>query len=111
MGYGINFSPTDSYETFPFPVNNEETLKNLGMSFDSARQFLMTSRTIGLTALYNLFHNPAEKDAELEEMRKLQREIDVAVRDSYGWQDIDLDHGFHEVGYLPSNDNVRYTIS
>ena len=71
----------------------------------------MISRTIGLTALYNLFHNPVEKDAELEEMRKLQREIDVAVRDSYGWQDIDLGHGFHEVGYLPSNDNVRYTIS
>ena len=44
-------------------------------------------------------------------MRRLQREIDVAVRDSYGWQDIDLDHGFHEVGYLPANDNVRYSIS
>lgn len=34
-----------------------------------------------------------------------------AVRDSYGWQDIDLDHGFHEVGYLTANDNIRYTIS
>jgi hypothetical protein len=71
----------------------------------------MTSRNIGLTALYNLFHNPAVKDAELEEMRKLQREIDEAVRDAYGWSDIDLGHGFHEVGYLPANDNVRYTIS
>ena len=71
----------------------------------------MTSRNIGLTALYNLFHNPAEKDSELEEMRKLQCEIDEAVRDAYGWGDIDLGHGFHEVGYLPANDNVRYTIS
>ena len=44
-------------------------------------------------------------------MRKLQREIDEAVRDAYGWSDIDLGHGFHEVGYLPANDNVRYTIS
>ena len=56
-------------------------------------------------------HNPSETDAELEEMRHLQREIDMAVRDSYGWQDINLGHGFHEVGYLPANDNVRYTIS
>ena len=71
----------------------------------------MLARQIGLTTLYNLFHGPAEKDAELEEMRRLQREIDIAVRDSYGWQDIDLAHDFHEVGYLPANDNVRYTIS
>ena len=42
---------------------------------------------------------------------RMQREIDIAVRDSYGWQDIDLEHGFHEVGYLPANDNIRYTIS
>jgi hypothetical protein len=41
----------------------------------------------------------------------LQREIDEAVRDAYGWSDIDLGHGFHEVGYLPTTDNVRYTIS
>ena len=24
---------------------------------------------------------------------------------------LDLGHGFHEVPYLPSNDNLRYTIS
>ena len=111
MGFGINFSPSDSYETFPFPAIIPHELEAIGLSFDALRCKIMTTRNIGLTALYNLFHNPAEKDAELEEMRKLQREIDVAVRDSYGWQDIDLDHGFHEVGYLPSNDNVRYTIS
>jgi hypothetical protein len=86
-------------------------LESLGAQFDVLRRQIMTSRNIGLTALYNLFHNPAEKDAELEEMRKLQREIDEAVRDAYGWSDIDLGHGFHEVGYLPANDNVRYTIS
>ena len=71
----------------------------------------MLKRLFGLTALYNLFHNQAEEDAELEEMWRLQREIDVAVRDSRGWQDIDLEYGFHEVGDLPVNDNVRYTIS
>lgn len=111
LGTGLNFSPSDAYETLPFPVEMSLSLDSLGEQLDALRRKIMTSRNIGLTALYNLFHNPAEKDAELEEMRKLQREIDVAVRDSYGWQDIDLDHGFHEVGYLPSSDNVRYTIS
>lgn len=111
MGFGINFSPSDSYETFPFPITISSPLKELGERFDALRQQIMTSRNIGLTALYNLFHDPSKKDAELEEMRKLQREIDEAVRDAYGWSDIDLGHGFREVGYLPANDNVRYTIS
>ena len=86
-------------------------LEFLGEQLDEHRRKIMTSRQIGLTTLYNLFHDPSETDAELEEMRRLQREIDIAVRDSYGWQDIDLEHGFHEVGYLPANDNVRYSIS
>lgn len=107
----LKYSPGNAYETFPFPLSPFPQLEFLGEQLDEHRRKIMTSRQIGLTALYNLFHDPSESDAELEEMRRLQREIDVAVCDSYGWQDIDLDHGFHEVGYLPANDNVRYTIS
>ena len=44
-------------------------------------------------------------------MRCLHVELDIAVRDEYGWQDLDLEHGFHEVETLPENDRVRYTIS
>lgn len=107
----LRYTPSDCYETFPFPLSPLPQLESLGEQFDAHRRKIMQARQIGLTALYNLFHNPGETDAELEEMRRLQREIDIAVRDSYGWQDIDLEHGFHEVGYLPANDNVRYTIS
>ena len=111
MKTDLRYTPADVYETFPFPLTIPTVLEELGERFDALRRQIMLSRNIGLTALYNLFHNPTEKDAELEEMRKLQREIDEAVRDAYGWSDIDLGHGFHEVGYLPANDNVRYTIS
>lgn len=111
LGAGLRYTPSDCYETFPFPIAISRSLEGLGRQYDAHRRSIMTSRQIGLTALYNLFHNPSETDVELEEMRRLQREIDIAVRDSYGWQDIDLDHGFHEVGYLSANDNVRYTIS
>ena len=107
----LKYSPGNAYETFPFPANRSSPFKELGDQLDVLRRQIMTSRNIGLTALYNLFHDPTKNDSELEEMRKLQREIDEAVRDAYGWSDIDLGHGFHEVGYLPANDNVRYTIS
>ena len=47
----------------------------------------------------------------LVELRRFHVELDLAVRDAYGWKDLDLEHGFHEVETLPENDRVRYTIS
>jgi hypothetical protein len=37
--------------------------------------------------------------------------MDEAVSAAYGWSVLDLEHGFHEVEYLPENDRIRYTIS
>ena len=37
--------------------------------------------------------------------------MDVAVAHAYGWDDLDLGHGFHEVPYLPESDRVRFTIA
>ena len=84
---------------------------------------------LGLTKIYNLFHardlspemvaKASKKDIgtvdagfeALLKLRCLHVEIDHAVRDAYGWQDLDLQHDFHEVETLPENDRVRYTIS
>ncbi len=38
-------------------------------------------------------------------------ELDLAIRDAYGWQTLPLDHDFYEVETLAENDRVRYTIS
>lgn len=46
----------------------------------------------------------------IEELRQLHVEMDKAVLEAYGWQDIDLKHDFYEVDYLPENDRVRFTI-
>lgn len=111
MKSDLRYAPSDCFETFPFPSSNPPVLDSLGTPLDALRRQIMSTRQIGLTALYKLFHNPTERDAELEEMRRLQRAIDETVRDAYGWTDLDLGHAFREVPYLPSNDNLRYTIS
>src|SRR6185436_5623450 len=36
--------------------------------------------------------------------------LDIAIRDVYGWYDMELAYDFHEVETLPENDRVRYTI-
>jgi hypothetical protein len=89
----------------------------------------MKSLWLGLTDIYNLFHTrdltPTEvarvskkplPEAEagyqgILELRRLHRELDLAIRDAYGWTDLDLGHDFVEVETLPENDHVRYTIS
>ena len=43
-------------------------------------------------------------------LRELHVQMDEAVLDAYGWNDIALKHGFYEVDYLPENDRVRFTI-
>ncbi|MDF5805119.1 hypothetical protein P4238_15820 [Pseudomonas aeruginosa] len=72
---------------------------------------MMRADRIGLTKLYNRFHTDTERDPRIEELRSLQRQMDAAVAHAYGWDDLDLNHGFHEVPYLPESDRIRFTIS
>ncbi len=111
----LRYSPTDTLEPFPFPLRKakeaETALDILGSHFHDVRRDLMNAHEIGLTKLYNRFHDRADRDVQIEELRQLFREIDETVTRAYGWDDLDLSHGFHEVAYLPENNRLRFTIS
>jgi hypothetical protein len=51
-----------------------------------------------------------EAIAGIIKLRELHVEMDNAVLEAYGWLDVQLNHDFYEVEYLPENDRVRYTI-
>ena len=105
----MRYTPTDIFETFPFPSNEDRfALQQLGERYHSLRAEIMRNDWIGLTKLYNRFH---DHDECIQELRDLHRQIDEAVAEAYGWDDLDLGHGFHEVDYLPENDRVRWSIS
>jgi hypothetical protein len=129
----LRYSPSKCFDNFAFPEGIWQTatptLAEIGERYHEHRKSLMLSLWLGLTDIYNLFHardlSPAkvakvskkpEGEAErgygaLLELRRLHRELDLAVRDAYGWQDLDLGHDFHEVETLAENDRVRYTTS
>ncbi|MGH3628215.1 MAG: hypothetical protein ACRDRL_12360 [Sciscionella sp.] len=70
----------------------------------------MLSRDSGLTKTYNSVFDPECTDSDLQELRRIHREIDEATIRAYGWEDRiervgGLDHGFHKVGR-----ETRYTI-
>jgi hypothetical protein len=101
----INYSPTDCFETFPFP-EELSSLSVIGRRYDTDRRQTMLAREEGLTKTYNRFHDPEETSADIQKLRQLHVEMDNAVAAAYGWTDLVLDHGFHE-----TKQGVRYTIS
>ena len=107
----LRYAPTDCFETYPFLQSSHSDLGEMGGRLHQARIDIMHADRIGLTKLYNRFHTEIERDPRIEGLRALQREMDTAVAHAYGWDDIDLQHGYHEVPYLPENDRVRFTIS
>ncbi len=108
----LRYSPTDAFEPFPWPeIGDSASFGSLGERFHEARRLVMSAERIGLTKLYNRFHDSADRGPRIEELRELHRAIDLAVARAYGWDDLDLGHGFHEVPYLPENDRTRFTIS
>ena len=129
----LRYSPSKCFDTFAFPTglwqNADIALADLGKRYHTHRKQIMCSLWLGLTKIYNLFHacdlspeivaKVSKKDRAtaaagfeaIIELRRLHIALDIAVRDAYGWQDLDLEHGFYKVETLPENDRVRYTIS
>lgn len=114
MKLDLNFSPSDAVETFPFlEASDVIRFDRFGREYLQSRRGIMTdpANPIGLTKLYNRFHNASDGDRRIEHLREQHREIDAAVMRAYEWDDIDLGHGYHEQSNLAENDRVRFTIS
>jgi len=123
-----------------FNQQQEQHLEDLGEVYHLHRSLLMKGMELGLTKTYNLFHSNAitaqsinDKDKQVAslqkhlektantisfdeaiqgilKLRELHVQMDEAVLDAYGWNDIALKHDFYDVDYLPENDRIRFTI-
>jgi hypothetical protein len=91
LGDALNYSPSDCFETFPFPENWEThpALEVAGKAYYDFRAALMVRNNEGLTKTYNRFHDPNERDPEILKLRELHAAMDRAVLDAYGWSDIE----------------------
>lgn len=117
----LRYTPTDVFETLVRPPL-AGGLRTAGARLEAHRRDLMLARNMGLTATYNLVHNPDCQDEDIVELRRVHEEIDRATVEAYGWFDLlddsgqtphadpthetfPLDHGFHE-----TDQGTRYTI-
>jgi hypothetical protein len=107
------YRSSDGFENFPFPTSNPSDistklpfLETIGETYYHHRQTIMQTRAEGLTKIYNHFHNPDETAEDINKLRQLNIKMDNAVAHAYGWQDLDLAHGFHDTKY-----GTRFTLS
>src|SRR5260370_33714343 len=92
----IRYTPTDGFETFPFPIRFKTTpdLDRIGKEYYEQRSSVMMKNTQGLTETYNRFHDPEERDPEIVRLRKLHAAMDRAVFVAYGWTNIQPTYEF-----------------
>ena len=115
----IRYTPSDCFETFPFPLcilestvsdpTSEVTLKNLeaiGTRYHEFRAELLVSSNEGLTSTYGLFHNPSETSSGILELRRLHEEMDQSVLTAYGWSDLPTACGFG-LDYLDTSEDAQ----
>lgn len=104
LGIGTNYSPTDCFETFPFPPRTS-TIESIVKRLSEIRSKITLDQHLGLTKLYNRVNDQGDADARIQLIRDLHLELDRAVCDAYGWSDLGLAYGFYE-----TDEGTRWTI-
>ncbi|BBH53873.1 Eco57I restriction-modification methylase domain-containing protein [Fluviispira sanaruensis] len=128
LGKGRRYTPSSCFETFPIPRPGREQLQmlnSLGEKYLAQRKSICLERNIGLTKVYNLFHNEKLSNSETTDkqnppfddiyaLRNLHKQINEAVLAAYQWQDIELGMDFYEgqdAGKYLEKGEFRYTPS
>jgi hypothetical protein len=115
MKNDMRYTHGDIFETYPFPDEvlnrNHEELNQIGSDFLNLRSEYFQNNNIGMTDFYNDLHDPTLDTLKIRALREKQIELNNSVLSAYGFDDLDPDYGFHQVGYLPEGKNTRFTIS
>ena len=96
-GVTANYSPSDCFENFPFPLGFQTSLalETVGDAYHAFRAKLMVERNVGLTEIYNSFHARGDNAPDIARLRALHAEMDAAVLCAYEWDDL-ADHAAAE---------------
>jgi hypothetical protein len=104
-GQGLSYYPAKCLCNFPLP-DEQQTLEQAGLNYEVSRSKIITGAECSLTTAYNSM-NSSDLTNEMSVMlRELHATLDEAVLAAYGWDDLDLNHGFHE-----TKQGIRFTIS
>lgn len=103
----IRYTPASCFDTFPFPAHTRGLAPHAA-DYYAVRELSMRTAAQGLTTTYNRFHAADESAKDIQKLRDLHVEMDMAVAAAYGWDDLgqQFGHSFHE-----TKQGTRFTIS
>ena len=86
----------ESLETFPFPTGwqNNRQMEEAGSAYYRFRADLMKKSGLGLTDIYNQFHDPGYQDESMVQLRRFHAEMDRAVLNCYKWSNVKPEYEF-----------------
>src|SRR5206468_2855506 len=81
-------------------------LESIGEEYHQARARKMRTLSVGVTTLYNRFHDTNEAGTDIARLRELHVDMDRQAASAYGWTDLHLGPDFRQ-----TKQGVRFTIS
>jgi hypothetical protein len=86
----LTYNPTQVFQTFPFPpkYENDALLSAVGQEYCAHRAAVMVAANEGMTKTYNRFHRADERSRPIQRLRELHDNMDRAVLQAYGWDDL-----------------------
>jgi hypothetical protein len=99
------------FATFPRPPRTDK-VRQMGEQLHRDRAVMLASRNEGLTKLYNRVTDPSSQDEDIVGLRSLHAELDHAVADAFGWDDLRLEHAVRQHRrfgdrWLPAEEDQR----
>lgn len=95
LGDALAYAPSDCFRNFPFLAENKpfeavafEAVERVAREYHDWRAYVMTSGGFGATEAYNRFHNAPDRSLDIQRLRDLHHELDLAVLRAYGWEDL-----------------------
>lgn len=99
----MRYTASRVFDSFPFP--EFRPLHDIGRRLRLSRDGLRKKGVQSLNDIYNQVHDLDKRAPEIQNLRQLHVELDRTVAAAYGWDDLDLGHGFHE-----TKQGIRFTI-
>ncbi|MFC1533650.1 Eco57I restriction-modification methylase domain-containing protein [Thermodesulfobacteriota bacterium] len=95
MKTDLSYTSTDVFETFPFPqsflsLKHEAKLEDIGEKYHEFRHKLMQEVQLGLTKIYNQFHNPQLREIFSEEKESISSLSSKDFQKKYGKETVAL---------------------
>lgn len=89
FGGGLNYSPSRCYLNYPLPPRSERVAR-AARALCAQRRESIAALGVGLGPLQTRLQR-SDPHPAIEALRRASRELDAAMLEAWGWQDLDLD--------------------